>query len=374
MPYAYPAQSVSQLAVSPVPLEQTRALRQAVLRPYLTVDDLAAHEPPGSVAFGAFEGEDLVAVGLVGPEGEPGAWRIRGMATAPRARGRGAGTAVLGALVRHASEQGATGVWCNARVRAIPLYERAGLRVVSDVFEPPDIGPHVRMELPVFQGFGPEVFEWFAGLERDNTKAYFTATRDRYEHEVRGGLEAMLDELAHRVRRRGARLPPAARPALHARQDALQDPHLRGRPRRAGRRAPASTPSSPSAACTPAPATGGSPATSSSASAPPWTTTRRARRWRRWRRRAGRRARARRGRACAPRRAAIRATTRGSSCCAASALIAGRALTGEGGIDARRRARRTSAARGAPREPLNAWLDAHVGPSTLPREPRGGRR
>ena len=183
-------------AARPVPLEQTRALRQAVLRPYLTVDDLAEHEPPDSVAFGAFDGDDLVAVGLVGPEGEPGAWRIRGMATAPQARGRGAGTAVLGALLRHASAHGATSVWCNARVRAIPLYERAGLRVVSDVFEPPDIGPHVRMELPVFQGFRPEVFAWFAGLERDNTKTYFTATRDLYEHDVRGGLEALLDELA----------------------------------------------------------------------------------------------------------------------------------------------------------------------------------
>ena len=52
------------------------------------------------------------------------------------------------------------------------------------------------MEHPVFQGFGPQVFEWFAGLERDNSKAYFTATRELYEHDVRGGLEAMLDELA----------------------------------------------------------------------------------------------------------------------------------------------------------------------------------
>jgi uncharacterized protein (TIGR02453 family) len=40
------------------------------------------------------------------------------------------------------------------------------------------------------------VFEWFAGLERDNSRAYFTATRDVFEREVRGGLEAMLDELA----------------------------------------------------------------------------------------------------------------------------------------------------------------------------------
>jgi uncharacterized protein (TIGR02453 family) len=46
-----------------------------------------------------------------------------------------------------------------------------------------------------FDGFGPEVFDWFAGLERDNSKAYFTATRERYEAAVRGGLQAMLDEL-----------------------------------------------------------------------------------------------------------------------------------------------------------------------------------
>ena len=52
------------------------------------------------------------------------------------------------------------------------------------------------MEDSAFQGFGPDVFEWFAGLERDNSKAYFTATRDLYEDAVRGGLEAMLDELA----------------------------------------------------------------------------------------------------------------------------------------------------------------------------------
>jgi uncharacterized protein (TIGR02453 family) len=46
-----------------------------------------------------------------------------------------------------------------------------------------------------FDGFAPEAFAWFAGLERDNSKAYFTATRERYETDVRGGLEAMLDEL-----------------------------------------------------------------------------------------------------------------------------------------------------------------------------------
>jgi len=46
-----------------------------------------------------------------------------------------------------------------------------------------------------FRGFGPQVFEWFAGLERDNSKAYFTATRECYETDVREAFTAMLDEL-----------------------------------------------------------------------------------------------------------------------------------------------------------------------------------
>jgi uncharacterized protein (TIGR02453 family) len=49
--------------------------------------------------------------------------------------------------------------------------------------------------LPVFLGFGPEVFWWFDGLERENTREYFTRTRDLYEREVRGQLEELLLEL-----------------------------------------------------------------------------------------------------------------------------------------------------------------------------------
>ena len=47
-----------------------------------------------------------------------------------------------------------------------------------------------------FHGFAPDVFAWFAGLERENSKAYFTETRERYETKVRGGLAAMLEELS----------------------------------------------------------------------------------------------------------------------------------------------------------------------------------
>jgi GNAT superfamily N-acetyltransferase len=133
--------------VRQIPIADTRPLRHALLRPHETLDDLASHEPHDAFAAGAFAEDRLVAVGFVAPDGGPGAWRIRGMATAPDARGAGAGTAILDALVRHAVEAGASRVWCNARSPARSFYESAGFRAISEEFELPEIGPHFVMEL-----------------------------------------------------------------------------------------------------------------------------------------------------------------------------------------------------------------------------------
>ena len=139
---------MTQSSVRPIDPIATRALRHAVLRPHESLDALADHEVPGTFAVGAFAADGaLVAAGLIGPDGGPGGWRIRGMATAPPARGCGAGTRVLAALLAHAREQGAERIWCNARLPARTLYERAGFIAVSEVFELPAVGPHVVMEL-----------------------------------------------------------------------------------------------------------------------------------------------------------------------------------------------------------------------------------
>ena len=136
----------SRTRAVPIDPIATRPLRQAVLRPHDSLEALAAHELPGTYAVGVLDGREPVAVGLVSPDGTPGGWRIRGMATAPAERGRGAGAAVLRALVDYARTAGARRIWCNARVPAQSLYTRAGLRVVSGVFEIEPIGPHVVME------------------------------------------------------------------------------------------------------------------------------------------------------------------------------------------------------------------------------------
>jgi ribosomal protein S18 acetylase RimI-like enzyme len=137
---------VTDLVVHELSPADTRPLRHAVLRPHQTVESLASQEPADAYAVGVYERGSLISVGFLAPDGEPGAWRVRGMATAPGARGKGAGTAVLDALLEYAAAAGASRVWCNARTPARSLYERAGFRAVSEEFDITGIGPHFVME------------------------------------------------------------------------------------------------------------------------------------------------------------------------------------------------------------------------------------
>lgn len=47
-----------------------------------------------------------------------------------------------------------------------------------------------------FTGFGTKAIDWFRGLVRDNSKAYFDANREIWESEIRDPLEALLEEAA----------------------------------------------------------------------------------------------------------------------------------------------------------------------------------
>jgi GNAT superfamily N-acetyltransferase len=77
------------------------------------------------------------------------AWQLRGMATDNSHQGRGFGAKLLAcaekAIRRHSNVRL---FWCNARVPAVPFYERQGWIADSEVFEIPTAGPHRRMFKP----------------------------------------------------------------------------------------------------------------------------------------------------------------------------------------------------------------------------------
>jgi GNAT superfamily N-acetyltransferase len=134
--------------VRPVTPAETAELRRAVLRggrPVLLPGD---DEPAFHV--GGYDGEALVGTGNVRREPAPWApeqpaWRLRGMATAPAARGCGVGAQLLAALLAHCREHGGGLLWCHARTPAQRFYERAGLQTRGQPWEDPEIGPHVIM-------------------------------------------------------------------------------------------------------------------------------------------------------------------------------------------------------------------------------------
>jgi len=74
------------------------------------------------------------------------AWQLRGMATDDLHQGKGFG----GELLRCGETLIAAGTnvrlfWCNARVPAIPFYQKHGWEVDSEEFDIPTAGPHRKM-------------------------------------------------------------------------------------------------------------------------------------------------------------------------------------------------------------------------------------
>lgn len=130
-------------------------LRHAVLRHGLPREEamFPGDDAPTSRHYGAFRGDQVLCCATLHAsewEGEP-AFQLRGMATAPEARRTGLGRRVtewMEADLRAAAGAG-EGVplllWCNARVPAVAFYEAMGWAVVSEPFEIPTAGPHVRM-------------------------------------------------------------------------------------------------------------------------------------------------------------------------------------------------------------------------------------
>lgn len=152
------------ITVARVDAAATYPLRQRVLRPGRPPDAarFAIDDEPSTASFAArTAGGEVVGTAVVYPEPCPwlpdraDAWRLRGMATAPDLRGRGIGTRVLETALAHVAASGGDLVWCNARIPARGLYERAGFRAHGAAWDDPEIGPHIAMWLDLDAAAGP---------------------------------------------------------------------------------------------------------------------------------------------------------------------------------------------------------------------------
>ena len=105
---------------------------------------------PTTKHLGAFVNDRLVGCATLQVDslstGDPACQRrIRGMAVDPAWQGQGIGTRMVQKLQLWARKEN-SGIWCNARILAVPMYARCGFEVTSEEFDIPLIGPHYNME------------------------------------------------------------------------------------------------------------------------------------------------------------------------------------------------------------------------------------
>ena len=125
-------------------------LRHEVLRAGLPREEAIfdGDQSETSRHYGAFNAGGLVGCASVHLNSweEAAAWQLRGMAVAPAFRRQKVGDGLL-RFLEHDIAQGSEvlQLWCNARVPAVPFYQKLGWEVVSEIFHIPTAGPHEKM-------------------------------------------------------------------------------------------------------------------------------------------------------------------------------------------------------------------------------------
>lgn len=150
MPIMHLMTARGPIALRTAALDVILPLRHRVLRAGLPLEAayLPGDEAETALHLAAFSDGSPIACATFHPRDYQGeaAWQLRGMAVAEGWRGLGIGGHLLDWADTVLRERSPIRLlWCNARVTARGFYERRGWRAVSEVFDVPTAGPHIRM-------------------------------------------------------------------------------------------------------------------------------------------------------------------------------------------------------------------------------------
>lgn len=107
-----------------------------------------------TIHLGAFIDKKLVSVASFYLENsdiypEPVQFRLRGMATLPDYQGKGLSSALIKTSLPMIKRNQCRRIWCNARTTAKGFYKKTGFTEDSEIFNIPDVGPHIQMSFNI---------------------------------------------------------------------------------------------------------------------------------------------------------------------------------------------------------------------------------
>lgn len=128
---------------------ETLPLRRKILRPLLRLEDCAYPTDRDATTFhlGLFHAGHLVAISTFQQQAHPDLpagypFRLRGMASDEKYRGRGFGGILLRQGIEILKSRRADLLWFNARTGALGFYGKLGFHVHGGLFQIEGIGPH----------------------------------------------------------------------------------------------------------------------------------------------------------------------------------------------------------------------------------------
>lgn len=110
------------MQVVEVPLDIVWGMRQKVMYPHLSLEEVKLEEDKNGVHWGIKEDGRFISVVSLFQHGHE--WQFRKFATLKELQGRGYGTLLLKWLIGFVQQKGATKLWCNARVNALGFYKK----------------------------------------------------------------------------------------------------------------------------------------------------------------------------------------------------------------------------------------------------------
>ncbi len=112
--------------------DMTYALRQEVLWPKKTIEDVIVEGDESAVHFGVFHHGESIGVVSLFTCGQ--SMQLRKLAVIQKFQGVGVGTALIQNCISYARKNSASTIWCDARSSAIGFYRKLGFTIDEHEF------------------------------------------------------------------------------------------------------------------------------------------------------------------------------------------------------------------------------------------------
>ena len=144
---------MKKIEVRIIPSELTYLIRNKVLWPHKKLQNckLLVDNKPHTYHIGSFLGKELISIGTFIREKhkdfdlKKNHYRLRAMATLQDFQGLSSGKSLLLYAINLLKEKKTNLIWCDARVNAIPFYQKIGFKTQGNFYKIPQIGLHKLM-------------------------------------------------------------------------------------------------------------------------------------------------------------------------------------------------------------------------------------